>query len=303
METIKLLKRPDFVYSWEDALNPSAEVLSALAQTYTLPKHLILSSLEADHMPTIQHGENYRFIIFRSHDENAKAHSDTVTELTRKICLFIGKDWLLTIHRGEMTWFTQTIDEVLTCGTPHNLDALVDFILNKALQTYEKPIVEYRTKIDYYEDAVFLRDQDNLSLIKELFHLKRKIFLLKRLIHNCSNVAEELPDIKLETQNHELHYYCNKLAFQYEELAELITSLMSLNLALSDHRTNDVMRILTIFSVFFLPLTFVVGVYGMNFEYMPELQSKFGYPATLIGMVIATLLLYLWFRRKGWLRP
>ena len=158
---------------------------------------------------------------------------------------------------------------------------------------------KWLNSVVFKDKAIF----PNFSLIKDLFHLKRKIFLLKRLIHNSANVAEELPDIRLETHNHELHYYCNKLAFQYEELAELITSLMNLNLALSDHRTNEVMRILTIFSVFFLPLTFVVGVYGMNFEFMPELQSRYGYPATLVGMAIATLLLYLWFRRKGWLRP
>jgi magnesium transporter len=73
-------------------------------------------------------------------------------------------------------------------------------------------------------------------------------------------------------------------------------------LALASHRTSEVMRVLTVFSVFFLPLTFIVGVYGMNFEFMPELRERRGYPAVLVFMGIVTLLIYRWFHRSGWLK-
>jgi magnesium transporter len=72
-------------------------------------------------------------------------------------------------------------------------------------------------------------------------------------------------------------------------------------MSFSAQRTNDVMRVLTLFSVFFMPLTFIVGIYGMNFEYMPELTKTWGYPAVLILMGLIALMIYTWFKRKKWL--
>jgi magnesium transporter len=62
------------------------------------------------------------------------------------------------------------------------------------------------------------------------------------------------------------------------------------------------MRILTVFSAFFLPLTFIVGIYGMNFEGMPELDNPWGYPGVMVFMALVTLVIYLWFRKRGWLK-
>jgi magnesium transporter len=87
-----------------------------------------------------------------------------------------------------------------------------------------------------------------------------------------------------------------------EELVEDVNNLLSIQLALASHRTNEVVRVLTVFSVFFLPLTFIVGIYGMNFEFMPELRQRWGYPAVIIAMLLVTFSIYLWFRRRGWLR-
>jgi magnesium transporter len=90
--------------------------------------------------------------------------------------------------------------------------------------------------------------------------------------------------------------------FYADELVDDVNNLLSVQLALASHRTNEVVRVLTVFSVFFLPLTFIVGVYGMNFQFMPELRERWGYPSVLAGMAVVTLAIYVWFRRRGWLR-
>jgi magnesium transporter len=87
----------------------------------------------------------------------------------------------------------------------------------------------------------------------------------------------------------------------FDQLTDDVNNLLTVYLSVSSQKTNEVMKVLTVFSAFFLPLTFLVGVYGMNFKYMPELEQRLGYPAiwaVMLGIVIG---IYIWFRRKQWL--
>jgi magnesium transporter len=83
-----------------------------------------------------------------------------------------------------------------------------------------------------------------------------------------------------------------------EESVDNSSHLMNTYLSLSDQKNNEVVRLLTIFSVFFLPLTFIAGIYGMNFKFMPELNWQLGYGFALCLMAIVVIVIYLWFRRK-----
>jgi magnesium transporter len=92
-----------------------------------------------------------------------------------------------------------------------------------------------------------------------------------------------------------------KLLNIYDQIHEDVSNLVNFYLSISAQKTNDVIKVLTIFSVFFMPLTFVAGIYGMNFDYMPELRERWGYPALLGFMMLLSGLIYVWFRRKKWL--
>jgi magnesium transporter len=95
--------------------------------------------------------------------------------------------------------------------------------------------------------------------------------------------------------------YYLRLETDTDDLNENIGHLLNLYISLASQKTNDVMRILTVFSAFFLPLTFIVGVYGMNFQHMPELSAQWGYPGVIIFMILVTILIFQWFKRKKWL--
>ena len=92
-----------------------------------------------------------------------------------------------------------------------------------------------------------------------------------------------------------------KLHSNYEQIHEDVSNLLNIYISISAHKTNEVMKVLTIFSVFFMPLTFVAGIYGMNFKHMPELEFTWGYPASLGLMLLIIVIIYVWFKRKQWM--
>ena len=92
-----------------------------------------------------------------------------------------------------------------------------------------------------------------------------------------------------------------KMLTLYNQVLEDVNNLMNMYLSFTAQKTNDVVKVLTIFSVFFMPLTFIVGIYGMNFEFMPELKTKWGYPVVILVMIAVTAVIFFWFKRKKWL--
>jgi magnesium transporter len=92
-----------------------------------------------------------------------------------------------------------------------------------------------------------------------------------------------------------------KAITQYEQMEDSLTHLLEIYISLQSQRADEVMRVLTVFSAFFLPLTFIVGVYGMNFDHMPELHWKYGYAVCLGIMFTVFATIYIWFKRKNWI--
>ena len=134
--------------------------------------------------------------------------------------------------------------------------------------------------------------------------LRRRTTLSKRMLWRSLEVLKLFsPPVDASTPHYQdVREAVEAMHFYADDLLESVTNLTNLQLSLASQKTNQVMRILTVFSAFFLPLTFLVGVYGMNFQFMPELSRRWGYPAVWAVMVLITLGIYIWFRKRGWLK-
>jgi len=147
-----------------------------------------------------------------------------------------------------------------------------------------------------------LRRTQHYPLTNGMYWLKRKAEVSKRVL-NLSKIV--LDNLSRENQHdpyiQDIQDMYLRLLTMYEEIDNSTNNLLTIHIGLASQRTNEVMRVLTIFSVFFLPLTFIVGIYGMNFRYMPELESHYGYPLAMLVMLIITLGIYFWFKKKEWL--
>jgi magnesium transporter len=273
-----------------------------LAAKYKLPAPAVLDCLQSDHLPKFEVFDDYTFVIFRMFDSAGKPNPSNFQQLTRKLAIFFNEKFLLTIHRSN----TDIVEHVAKkyCGdtivkTPFDI---VCKIYKNVLETFQIPLRDIDKQVDVYEQNIFLKKRIP-DLLKTLYQIKRKAYLIKRLNLINKSVIEALPlNHKRSPYYSDMHDYFVSIDTLTEEIYDSINSILHLYLAISSQKTNEVMRILTAFSAFFLPLTFIVGVYGMNFAYMPELDMHWAYPAVLGVMAIITIGIYIWFRRRGWLQ-
>lgn len=300
---------PPFV--WVDVVDPTPNELADVARRYSLHPTSVEDSLDPKHLPKYERIGSTTFIIVRAIDTAAAGHCSTLHEMTRKVAIFYGPDFLITIHRTEQPFLTEIIEEYRSTAPPDGiverrkgfLPRLLIEIVNGAIGTYHKPLEDAESAIDMFEATVF-GEHEFAGLLRRIYLVKRRVTLMRRMLsHTLDAVKKLVPGSEPTAPLYQdLRENAESMHFYADELLEDVNNLLSIQLALASHRTNEVVRVLTVFSVFFLPLTFVVGVYGMNFAHMPELRERWGYPAVLAGMGFVTLVIYLWFRRRGWLR-
>lgn len=293
---------------WVDIEFPSKGELEGIAQQYHLPSHAVQDCLDAEHLPKFERFGNLNFIIVRSFDDQAPVDADTVQELTRKIAVFESEGVVITIHRREQKFLSELKDDWRTkakLGDPCKSHLVLLNILRGAIQSYQRPVTENRNTLEEFETKVFKHSGETLE---DGYYLKRRASTFKRMLRMTVDILPSVADEYKEEAStlQDVKENGERMYFYAEEFYENITNLLNLYLSLSSHRltaashkTNEVMRILTVFSVFFMPLNLVTGIYGMNFQDMPELKWHYGYPFALGLLITITILIFFYFRRKG----
>jgi magnesium transporter len=308
------LKDPGFV--WLDVVEPTPEELAGIAERYQLHPTSVGDCLDPEHLPKFEAFDDYTFVILRGWDQRSDQACSTVQELTRKVAMFYGRGFLLTIHRTEQPWLTAVTGRLAAklSEKPRReareqlLPYILTKLLNGVLDTYLRPLEAMEGRLDQFEESVFSGSEVAAGSLRrelrEIHLLKRQVTLTKRLLWRTMDVIQRMTPGAGRAVTHfrDAQENAESYHFYADELLEEANTLLNVQLSLASHRSGEVMRVLTLFSAFFLPLTFIVGVYGMNFDVMPELRLRWGYPAVLAAMAAVTATIYFWFRRRGWMR-
>jgi magnesium transporter len=288
-------------WQWIDVEDPTEEELQAIAAQFGLHRSSVIDSLQPEHLPKYEAIGDIAFMIARIYDTSAHLEADTIQELTNKVAIFYSEKFVITIHRNPTDLIQQVQEKYVANGLVRTPADLLLRLIKAILKTYEVPIQKLAEELDYYEAKTFL-NQRMPPLIKGLYHLKRKATVCRRVLRLSEVIMTFLQQDGFQpTSVQDLKDLFVHLETQLDEISDGTNNLINTYLSLSSQKTNEVMRVLTIFSAFFLPLTFIVGIYGMNFEFMPELQKTYGYPAVLAVMGLVTLTIFFWFKKKRWL--
>ncbi|MEH6503317.1 MAG: magnesium/cobalt transporter CorA [Cycloclasticus sp.] len=168
--------------------------------------------------------------------------------------------------------------------------------------------------IDSLDDAItslednLLSAEGSLESLNSIQHLKRKLISIRRhispvreLLAGMMRSESSLIDAKTRIYLRDVSDHAIRVAESIESYRDILTGLLEIHISSVNNRMNEVMKVLTVFASIFIPLTFIAGIYGMNFEYMPELQWKWAYPSLWIAFIAIPVVLLIYFKKKKWL--
>ena len=228
---------------------------------------------------------------------------------TPQVCLLLGRTHLITFQERSIGAFDPVrerlrsgIGPIRTLGADYLAYALIDTVIDR----YYPPAESLSHALEDLEDEI--AERDNPDAVARLHTIRRQLVILRRvgwpqreaitsLIRDQTPfVTDEVRSYLRDTQDH-----IAQIVELIDSCREMTVSLMDIHLSAVSQRTNEVMKVLTIVASIFIPLTFIAGIYGMNFEYMPELQRRSAYPMVISAMVIVAGGMIGYFWRKGWI--
>jgi magnesium transporter len=227
---------------------------------------------------------------------------------TAEIDVVIGPHWVFTHHSSASRSISAVQDELarnpraLRRGPAYLAHAVIDHLTDFYL-----PVVDrFQEDIDDLEKHVV--ENPTPDLLQHMFGLKRSLQRLRRLSVYQRDALQRLSRGEFDLiPERALPFYRDvydqfvRVSDLADSYRELVGSALDIYMSVTANRTNDIMKVLALISTIMLPLTFIAGLYGMNFDHMPELHTRYGYPMALGLMVVVAIALMIWFRRRKWL--
>ncbi|RPI27462.1 MAG: magnesium/cobalt transporter CorA [Acidobacteria bacterium] len=279
------------------------KVIEELGKRFGLHPLLLEDTLNPRQRPKVESYDTYLFLVLKMlYLEKDEIRSEQVS-------MVLGPHYVISFIEDPGDIFDPVRDRIRAqrgrirqMGADYLLYALVDAIVDH----YFIVIESVEERIERLEDEVFTRPtpatlQAIQSLKTELLYLRKSVWPLREALSVL--LREEGPLITEHTEFffRDVYDHTIQVIDTLESLRDTVSGLLDIYLSSLSHRLNEVMKVLTIIATIFIPLTFLVGVYGMNFDYMPELRMHWAYPAVWMVMLIIAGLMLLFFRRRGWL--
>jgi magnesium transporter len=286
----------------EDVTNEDTELLSNVFRFHPLAVEDCTS--KNIHPPKIDDFEDYLFIIV--HGINYLIESEV--EETTELALFLGKNYVITNHDVPMRSVSSMLDRIrkdgrlMSRGADFLAHDLIDALVDNIMPTIE----EMDEKNDQLEDDAL--HEPKRETLMSIMQLKRSILALTRVILPQREIVNRLSrgEYALISERAQIYYrniydHLVRIEMLTLGLRDMTESVLNTYLSSVSNRMNEVMKVLTLIATIFIPLTFIAGIYGMNFANMPELEWRYGYFGILIVMAVIGISLVVYFRRKSWL--
>lgn len=288
---------------WVDVSNPESRDFDELAREFKFHPLAIEDCKKGHQRPKIDEYTGYYFMVLYE----AELCDNGDLEM-RELNIFLGHNYLVTVHSKPINAI-ETSERLWREWTDlaERRSGLVTYLLVDAIVDAYMPLLDLMSdKVEQLEEQIFENFQT--EALQEIFNIKKQLLFFRRAVIPLRDVfntlmRREQPIFSRETMIYfqDVYDHLVRVADMIDTLRELIAATMDAYLSVSGNRMNVVMKRLTSISTILMSATLVAGIYGMNFNFMPELGWRYGYTGALTSMLVIALALYFYFRKIKWL--
>ncbi|HEY4605303.1 MAG TPA: magnesium/cobalt transporter CorA [Blastococcus sp.] len=297
-------------FVWLGLYEPTDRELTAISERYGLHPLAVEDAVYAHQRPKLEHYDEALFMVLKTaryvEHEQLTATSEVVD--TGEVMIFLGRNYVITVRHGEHTGLAdlrtrlEEERELLCLGPAAVLYAVADLVVD----TFVDVASAVTEDVDELEASVFSPERTND--IGRLYQLKRELLSLRKAVTPLEVPLQKLAERQIDVVPEAMRSYFRdvqdhaiRVRDQVGGLDELLSSILQASLARTSLADNEDTRKISAWAAMIAVPTLITGIYGMNFDYIPELHWRYGYPLVLILIVVACVTLYRGFKRNGWL--
>lgn len=299
--------RPAAAAAWVNVVgihDPAA--LERLGDSFGLHRLVLEDILSVVQRPKAEDHGDYLYLVLKA----LGFHEKTGKVAPEQVSIVLGRGFVLSFQEGAPGDAFAAIRERLAAGRgvirKRGPDFLAYSLLDSVVDGYFLVLDRFGDRIDALEDELI--ERPGKTTVERLYELKRELLLLHRsvwpvrevvgaLMRRDSSLIEEATVPYLR----DVYDHTVQAIDTIEIYREMLSEMIGIYLSSASNRLNAIMKVLTIIATIFMPLTFIAGVYGMNFRHMPELEWAYGYPLALLVMAAIGIAMFVYFRRKDWM--
>jgi len=286
---------------WVDLVDAGDDDFECLSDEFGLHRLAVEDAQKHGQRPKLEHYANHAFVV---------AYSKEMAEVD----LFIGANWFITVRERSPEGEVCHIEAMRTRFTrddsnPTTVGHLVYVVLDEILDGYVDRIDGMEEHVEALEERIILDQIDDpketqtglLHLRRELLHFRKVALPLRDVVARLQRGEVDTLDARAREELQDVVDHANRVVDQLDQQQELIANAVDAHQSLQANRMNMVMKRMTSWGAILIASTLIAGIYGMNFEHMPELKWKYGYVWALGLMAVTTLIGYRYFKKKDWL--
>jgi magnesium transporter len=281
------------------------DLIEKIGKSYNVHPLVLESIANTEHHPKIEFFDDYLFLemkILEFNDHQSQLSSE-------QVAFIMGKGYVLTFLESENKIFDNITDRIKFGGTRINrmgADFLCYSLIDSVIDSYFAILDMVEEQVEDLEEVLITKP--TTDTLQKIHKLKRSMIFIRKAIWPLREVIRklEMADTALVADSTDLYIrdlydHTIQIIETLETILETISMMFDIYLSSMSNKMNEVMKVLTIIATIFIPLTFLVGVYGMNFDYLPELRWQWSYPILWVIMISVSVWMLSIFRKKKWL--